>query len=209
MAHRRWERSNSRGIPCARRHVIARMAVVLTGGCLLVFASGCCTAMLHGSVSEPEEFQGFSNAYRDDDALFVAYTTQREQNEATVERHAVLRPGRAAKLHRGRISGTPVLHPRPLVAAESRDAALAHPDKTAILWWQPDRYDPSYHFLWDAQGEPIESQLRIDHWYVPHKKYATMIVFAPVTIALDVVTLPVQALVFVVVWSVDWTAPYK
>jgi hypothetical protein len=183
---------------------------VATVGCgfLAVFASGCCTAVLQGSASEQEQFQGFSRACRHDSALYVAYATRRERSEADLMRHAFLKHGQTAKMHRGPVPNSSTEVPCVLAGVESREAALAYPDKAAVLWWQPDRYSPSYSLLWHERDATVESELRIDHWYIPRKEYPKLIMLTPVALALDVVTLPVQAVVFVVVWSVDWTGPY-
>jgi hypothetical protein len=191
------------------RKIPARYAGVCIGCALAILTSGCCTAVLKGPVSKREHFHGFSQAYRHKDSLLVAYTTQRAHGDTAVQRYVRLSPAGKPRLFRGRIASR-VADSALGVALVERNGTVPHGcEHSTVTWWRPDRYAPAYCFSWEVAGQPVEAQVRIDHWYVPGSQYPTLLLLAPVTLALDALTSPVQAAVFAVVWTVDWTQPYR
>ena len=202
---------------------IATSARTLIAVILLLCSSGCCTALLHESVSTQEKLEMPRAAYRHKGRLFLSFSIKKTySNKVKVERYARLSAKGNVKRYRVEIPPRMTQSPMPLIGVESRAAALGAQDKGAVFWWidPADRkkswcqdsvffwMDPSEgawcHILFFVGDKPVEGRLIETDWYTPLSGYPKLIALTPFALVVDVLTSPLQIFVL----CTDWTKPF-
>lgn len=204
----------------ARR--LATCARTLTAGILALCSSGCCTALLHESVSTRERLDAPRAAYWHKGRLLMTFSLKNSGEKARAERYARLSARGTVTRYRAAIPARKTQSPIPLIRVESRTAALGAVNKAAVFWWvdPADRktswcqdsvffwMDPSEgawcHVLYFDGDKPVEGRLIETDWYTPLSEYPTLIILTPFALVVDVLTSPLQVFVL----CTDWTKPF-
>jgi hypothetical protein len=173
----------------ANRIAMRARTLILIAAILLLCCSGCCTALLHESVSVRETLEMPRAAYRYKNRLFLTFSVKTYGTNAKVERYARLSAKGTVIRYRAEIPPGKTQSPIPLIGVESRAAALDAQNKDSVFWWidPADRkkswcqdsvfcwMDPSEgawcHVLFFHGDKPVEGRLIETDWYTPLSGY--------------------------------------
>jgi hypothetical protein len=186
-----------------------RVHMVLLAG-LLLGCSGCCTGLLYESAITTETLIGVKSAYGHDGRLYVTFGMNPDYN-GNSQGEGYARGEFPDKIKRMR-SASPGDFSRseiPVVRMTSRAEAEASVERSRVLWWTEAEGKKQYcHILYRGGERALDARMKMTYSYVPSSKWPLLLVATPLTLTVDVVTFPLQAGFFLLIWSIDWTAPY-
>ena len=170
---------------------------------LLLACAGCCTALLYEDAVEQVRTVGVESAYLHDGQLYITLGVAPEGE------HYARASSRRVKRYHTSIPNDLTNSPLPVVRAPVRIEPEEGPLRNSVLWWIERKGKESYcHILYCGGEHPVSASMKMKYGRIPGSKYPRLMALTPLTVAVDVVTSPIQAGLFLIVWSIDWTEPY-
>lgn len=177
-----------------------QIALVMSG---LLTCAGCCTVLLYEGAVEQVRTVGVESAYLHDGRLYVTLGV------ASRGKHYVRATSRSSKRYHTSIPRGLTNAPLPIVRVPAREDVDAVQNQDCVLWWTEKVEKEQYCRLLYRGGEhPVSASVKMKYSRIPGSQYPRLVALTPLTVAVDVVTSPIQAGFFILIWSIDWTEPY-
>jgi hypothetical protein len=186
-----------------------RVQSLLLAG-LLLGCSGCCTGLLYESAITKDTLIGVKAACGDNSRLYVTFGMNPDYH-SNAQGESYARGSHPDRLKRLRSAMPEALGHSEIsvVRVPSRVEAEASAERGSVLWWIETGGKKQHCCILYRGGErTIDARMKMTHKYIPYSKWPVLLVATPLTLTADVLTFPLQAGFFLLIWNIDWTAPY-